>query len=437
MSKKLRLTTFIMLFLLLLLVNAFANENSNVLITEDKQEIIYDPGTQAITCDIFNADIKHLLQLFADIQQMNVIFSSRVKGTFSGRLINVPIKVAFKIVLDSNGLGTEESENIIRIDTKAYLKAEKSKKLKIQETELLAKDTITKTIPVNYGDINQLRANISKVLTPTKGKVSVDQRTNQLIVTDIPERFVVIEELVRRLDVPIPQVMIEAKVVQLHNIETSHLGIYWTGTNAVNPVADPVVSGGQYTGDAPTGVLATGMFQVQTGFVTDYAALEATISQLAFQSKAKILSNPRIATLNNETAKINIGNKIPLRMQAEDGTLTTQLTNVGTVITVTPQINFENKIIMKIKPEVSSIAGAVSTGPLIDTNYVDTKIMVNDGDTAVIGGLVKNEVTKSEVAVPFFKDLPFIGKLFKTSDKNRDRIEILVFVTPRIIRNYE
>ncbi|MDD3627869.1 MAG: type IV pilus secretin PilQ [bacterium] len=426
-----------LMIILLFLSSVFAqNENVRVLTTEDKQEVQYDISGQTITCDIFNADIKGLLQLMADLQGMNVIFSDRVKGTFSGRLINVPIKDAFQMVLNSNGLGTESSGNIIRIDTQTFLKEEKTKQIKIQETEMLSKETITKTIPINYGDISQLKANVEKVVTPNKGKVWLDARTNQLIITDIPERFPVIEELIQRLDVPIRQVMIEAKIVEIHNIDTLNLGIRWESSNSINPVADPVITGYQYTGPAP-GATTSGLFQIHAGIVSDYAALEATLSRLAFESRAKILSNPRIATLNNETARINVGNKIPLRMQSEDGTLTTQLTNVGTVINVTPQINFDNKIIMKIKPEVSSIAGQVSTGPLIDTSYVDTKIMVNDGDTAVIGGLIKDEVTTTEGAVPFFKDLPFIGNLFKSKDKNKDKIEILVFVTPKIIRDYE
>lgn len=437
MRHKLKVLIIIALLATGLVTGAFAQDNVRVLITEDKQEIQYHVSTNSISCDIFNADIKNLLQLLADIQGMNVIFSKRVQGTFSGRLLDVPIKDAFNMVLNSNGLGIEESENIIRIDTKQALKEEKAKKQKIVDAELLAEETITKTISVNYGDINNLKQNVENVLTEGKGKIWVDSRTAQLIITDVPEKFPVIEEMIRRLDVPVPQVMIEAKIVQLHNIDTNRIGVYWTITNSNNPSADPVVEAGQYTGDNPTGSVSSGAFRFRTGIVTNYAALDAALTRLAFESKAKILSNPRIATLNNETARINIGNKIPLRMQAEDGTLTTQLTNVGTTINVTPQINYDNKVIMKIKPEVSSIAGQISTGPLIDTNFVDTQIMVNDGDTAVIGGLIKDEVTTSKSGVPILKDIPLLGKLFKSSNVNKDKIEILVFVTPKIIRAYE
>ena len=386
-------------------------------------------GRLLITLDVVNYPIKKLLKMIAEERKMDLIFSADVKGNFTGRFTDVSAEFVMGKILKSNQLDFEKLGNIYRIDTVGNLDSYRQKMFKIQAASEKAEPLETRVIRVNYVDLGSLQGNLMKLLSD-RGSIVPDERTKKLIVTDIKEKFPIIYRFVQAIDIPTKQVLIKVKFVQISHTDLQNIEFYWTADN-LGSSSQTKMSAGSYTGSSSE-YPSAGAGLLRTGIVKNYMELEGVLNMLASENKAVVRSHPQILALNNEQATINIGNKIPLRMVDESGNLTTQLTYVGTQIKVTPQVTANNSIILQIHPEVSSIAGQFGSGVLIDTNQIDTSVVLKNKQTAVIGGLVKEETTENKGGVPFLSDIPFIGALFRSKEKSKTRIEILILVTPII-----
>ena len=410
----------IMLFLLLTpLINGV---NDDIKFTK-KNGIYY------ATLDVVNYPIKDLLKSIAIKEKMDLIFSTSVGGVFSGRFTNIRVNVLLKKILNSNGLDYEKKGGIYRIDTAKNITSYRDKQKAIMKSQEAIKPLVTRIININYADITSLKSNVQKILTD-RGKIETDARTKNLIITDIASNFPIIYKFINSLDIPVKQVLIKVKFVEINHSDLEHIEFYWHVNNQ-NTTQHNKYTGGSYTGtNSNVPSTGTGLFHI--GIVKNTMELNSVLNMLANENKAQIRSHPQITAMNNVPATINIGNKIPLRMVDESGKLTTQLTYVGTQIKVTPQITPDNKVILKIHPEVSSIAGQFGSGVLIDTDQIDTQVILKDRETAVIGGMVKNEKNRNKGGVPILSDIPIIGTFFKTKENTNSRIEILVFVTPYI-----
>lgn len=384
-----------------------------------------------IDMDVQNATVESVLRTFAEFSGRNIIRGPEVTGTITAKLIGVPWLVALDTVLRANGYGWEEtSDDIIRVTTVERLQTERVNEEVAERKREEFMPLETGMVRVSYAKADEMKKPL-EVLLSSRGKIETDERTNALIVTDIGTRLQRVRDMASILDYKTPQVEINAKLVDVDRRAIRDLGIVWNmdglndGDAAVNygveaPIADAV---------------GTVDFSL-TGTDADFAA---TLEALERQDKAEIISNPRITTADNKEAKIVVGKKIPLVVADEAGNAITQLTTIGIKMTVIPHINQDDRITLDLMPEVSDLSAqaTVQGGIVIVTSEANTRVIVKDGQTAVIGGLIRTNESSVERGVPVLMDIPVVGNLFKSSNKVKEERELLIFVTPRIIRAEE
>ncbi|MCX7905179.1 MAG: type IV pilus secretin PilQ [Elusimicrobiales bacterium] len=413
-------------------------------------DIIESLPRYRIDLEYVDTNVKTVILHMMQRANINVIFDNDVFGNVSISLKNVPFNEAFRTVLDMKGLIAQQiSDNIIKISTPKKI-------LDSQKNSILQ----TKIFFLNYVKASDLKAQIESIAQAegrTTSKCNVDETNNALIVTDTLYGLESIEKLVKKLDRMPKQVLIEAKLVEVSLDSGLHTGVQWGvaydgGTTKIgmknpqnivkdlagNPLyALPVYAGGSGVSLPPEQIYGSFRFLK----VTSKTVLDATLSAAAKKGKANILSNPKIATLNNKEASINITNQIPY--------VTTEITNTpggsvssqkvtyvtaGIVLNVLPTITSDGRIIMKITPKVSKPSQTAQfQPPSIDERTADTTVVVEDGETIVIGGLIHDSETDYLYKVPFLGDIPIIGYLFKKRSKEKNRMELLIFVTPKIL----
>lgn len=402
-----------------------------------------DQEERPISVDFQNADIRTVLRSFSVYTDKNIIAGPNVQGPVTVRLENVPWRKALDIILKANGYAAKEEEGIIRVGLwDQFLNEE----IKIQEAERKREDLeplATRVIDVSFAKAGEL-VNSLKPLLGRRGVIEVDERTNSLIVSDIPSRIEQIANMVAILDSQTPQVEINAKLVDLDARVSRDLGIQWQAQNIKIPDVQgehsiKVDAVGQIQTDVSQGpTLSQPEASLKIGKIIGPAGdFEATIKALERQNKANIISNPRITTLNNREASIIVGKKIPLIVADEAGNPITQLTTVGIQMRVTPHVNSKTgEITLDLHPEVSDLSAqaTVQGGIIIVTAEADTRVMVNDGETAVIGGLIRTNESTYDVGVPVLRNLPLIGRLFGSKSKVKEERELVIFVTPRIVK---
>ena len=421
---------------------------------------------EPVSFDYNEADIKEVIAMLASKAGINVIYGDDVSGSVTMNLNRVPFDEAFKTVLNVKGLATQQAgDNILRIASPQTFMAEQKKAM-----------PQTRIFFLNYSRSTDIRTQLVSV-AGAEGRVSaisVDESNNAVIITDTPMGLESAARLIKSLDRMPKQVLIEAKLVEVALDNSFHLGINWSaygekagefigagdaatmagmpmGLNARNlqgysgaaPVGTPAAltaAGGGTGVNLPANVIY-GAFRL--GKVASNYMFDAVISAAAKKGKAKVLSDPKVATLNNKEANIDITTQVPYTTTevtaATPPISTTKVTylSVGIKLTVTPTINSDGRISMKINPSVSQISptiAAVAGGaPGIDTRSADTNVIVRDGETIVIGGLISDTQAESVFKVPLLGDIPILGYLFRKKSVTRDRRELLIFVTPRII----
>jgi type IV pilus assembly protein PilQ len=411
-----------------------------------------------ISLDFQDADLVNILRLFAEMANFNMILSPDVRGKVTVRMVNVPWDQAMDIILKMNGLGYTKEDNILRIASLAALARESDELAKAKEAKKKAEDLITRIIPINYATASAVEGTIKKSLS-ARGETVVDARTNTLIVKDIARNVDEVATLIRLLDKPIPQVMIEARIVEATTSFTRDLGVQWGGRytasaatgnptglvfpNSVNVTGGPTmgttVSGaGNYLVNLPaaTGSGAGGAIGFTFGSLNKALNLDLVLSALESTGEGKVISTPRVSALDNKEAKIEQGQSIPYQSTSSSGTQV-QFIDAQLSLAVTPHVTPDNKIFMKIQAQKNapdtSLLGAGGQ-PSIRKNQATTEILLADGETAVIGGILIIDRGTTIQRVPFFADLPLIGWLFKKKVTRDDKRELLIFITPRIIR---
>jgi type IV pilus assembly protein PilQ len=382
-----------------------------------------------MSLDVQGADVQTVLRSLAEFSGKNIVASKEVKGEVTLRLRNVPWRHALDIVLKSQGLGMVETGQTIvisNLDTLRKEELERNSAARNQE-ELLPLET--RILPINYANGKEMARSVEKTLTK-RGHIEVDERSNALIVTDISDKLDQVDAMVRNLDTRTPQVEIVARLVDVDASATRDLGIDW-GVHHMD-LFDAGVSENLdvHAGDVtnPAGV-------AKIGTIKNFGSIEATLQALETQNKANIISNPRITTVNNREASVVVGKQIPLIVQDFAGNAVTQMTTIGIKLSVTPHINTGNRITMDVHPEVSDLASqaTVQGGIIINTTMADTRVMVNDGETAVIGGLIRSNESTTKRGIPVLMDIPLLGNLFRSNSTTHQKRELLIFVTPKIL----
>ena len=391
-------------------------------------------GGARVSMDIQGADIYTVLRSISEYSGVNIVMGydvrSELKNPLSFHLESVPWGEALEMVLRSAHLWYREENGIIRVDTEENLRKEDldrtSAARQIEEVMPLT----TRIVGVVYANAGELMPAVGKALSK-RGMIEVDDRTNSIVVTDIPRRVEAAVEMIQHLDSQTPQVEIVAKLVDVDARFSRELGILW---------AAGALHSGAATGEADLGSnsVINGTANARFGMVKSWGTVNTFLSALEQENKANIISNPRITTVNNREARILVGKKIPLIVLDEAGNPVTELTTIGISLRVTPHINDNNRITLDLHPEVSDLSSqaTVQGGVIINTSEADARVMVENGETAVIGGLIRANTSTVERGVPVLMDIPLIGRLFKGTSEVKEKRELLIFVTPRIITSF-
>ncbi len=396
---------------------------------------------QRISLIFDNADIRNLLQLIAEVSDLNIVASDEVKGNLSIRLIDVPWDQALDVILDTKQLGMLRNGNVVRILPKDKIRQMEESELASAKNRRELEPLETEVYSISYTDLGNIAGSVREMMTD-RGRLTQDERNKKLIVKDIPPVLKEIGNLIEILDTPERQVMIEARIVEANSDYTRDLGINW-GIHHTNPGsafnALNVGLGGQFLTPVPDAGSASsgaglGSF-IQFGELgVDKTVIDLRISALESAGKGKIISRPRVTTLNGQEAVITQGTTIPYQTSGADGPKT-EFVDAVLELQVTPIINPDNTIIMEINASNSAPGETFTSADLpgINKKEAKTKVLVLDGETTVIGGIFVEDDRESESGVPWLGRLPVLGYLFKSQSVEKRRSELLIFITPRIL----
>jgi type IV pilus assembly protein PilQ len=392
-------------------------------------------GGARVSLDIQGADIYTVLRSISEYSGVNIVMgydvSKSVKDPVSFHLENVPWGEALEMVLRSAHLWYREEGNVIRVDTEENLRNEELARSNAARQLEDVMPLTTRIIEVVYANAAEVKPTVEKSLTK-RGVIEVDERTNSLVVTDIRSRVEAAVEMIQHLDSQTPQIEIIAKLVDVDARFERDLGVIWN-------VSGIHADGASLEGDFGANDVVDPTAQVRFGLVRSWGTVSAVLSAMERDNKADIISNPRITTVNNREARILVGKKIPLIVLDEAGNPVTELTTIGITLRVTPHINDQNRITLDMHPEVSDLASqaTVQGGVIINTSEADTRVMVGNGETAVIGGLIRSNDEKLKRGVPILKDVPIVGAFFSSTTNVREKRELLIFVTPTIVTSFK
>jgi type IV pilus assembly protein PilQ len=413
----------------------------------------YWEGRERVNFDFQEQDIVPILRLFADISGCNLFIHPDVKGKATMKFRDVPWRQAFDTILKTFSLGASKEANIIRVAPLKVFAEESKAKREAAEAAVSAEPMETKIYPISYADVAIVETAIknSKILTP-RGSLNVDKRTSTLLVKDVPSAFPEVERLLATLDIPTPQVLIEARIVEVNSNFTYDLGIQWglnyqstnTLTSAGGLAGVPNLSTGPFTGknylvDFPAksvGALGGSGFSFGMLNPSKTFGLDLQLSALETVGRGKIISNPKVLTVDNGKARILQGQSIPVRKLTTEGTISTEFKDVVLELNVTPHITPDRSIgmIVELKkedldPTIPTIDGVPGT----QKKEADTNVIIKDGETVVIGGMYKVTTNDAVSGVPGLKNIPILGWLFKSDTKSTETTELLIFITPRIV----
>jgi type IV pilus assembly protein PilQ len=399
-------------------------------------------GAGTFSIDVEGADIRTVVRAIGEFSGRNIVVGKDVKATVRVRLSNVGWQEALRTVLRSNGLDYTDEGGILRVDDAAKLQAEAVDREAARAKQMELVPLETRIIKLNYANASEMATALSTSLT-RRGSIQTEKRTNSLIVADLPSSLDQVEQMAIKLDSTTPQIEITAKLVDVNVEALREIGIEWNVGPAETEFFTPGgevpfqpfdADGNVLSSEHNTGI-ADPAHRLTYGLFKDWITLEAQLQVLEQNRKANIISNPRITTVDNREAKILVGQKIPLIVQDVAGNPVSQLQTIGIQLKVTPHLTQDRKIIMDLHPEVSDLAtrSTVQGGVIINTSEADTRVMVDDGQTAVIGGLIRTNESTVRRGVPILMDLPLIGWAFRTDSRARDNRELIIFVTPRIL----
>ncbi len=414
-----------------------------------------------ISIDLKDADIQNVLRLLADVSKLNIVAASDVSGRITIKLRNVPWDQALDIILRSMQLDKVRNGNIIRVAPIEVLKKEEELRIDREKARIDLEPLTVRLIPVSYAVASEIKPQVTALLSP-RGKVNIDVRTNVLVVEDIAEVLLKVERLVRTLDTQTPQVLIEARIVEARSSFTRELGIQWGGNVSLtqqfgtstglsfpnniriagaaddgqNNVTEGVLGNPNFAINMPATVGSGGGGAL--GFIFGSAGGSALInlrlSAAEATGKVKIVSAPKVVTLDNKAAKILSGEKVPITVITANGP-STRFIDANIELQVRPHVTQDGSILMAIQAKKNELSDRVDLlgVPGIITKEAATQMIVRDGDTAVLGGLYRRTAQSNKSYVPWIGKIPVLGWLFKSSSRTDARDELLIFVSPRIV----
>ena len=421
----------------------------------DASKLTQGPGFsgEKLSLNFQNIEIRSLLQVIADFTNFNVVTSDTVTGAVTLRLKDVPWDQALDIILQAKGLGMRKSGNVILIAPKDELAAKEKLDLESRNTIQSLEAVRTQDFKLNYAKASEIATSLlgrgvgfTKILS-ARGSVFAEARTNQLFVTDVPATLEQVQALIAKLDIPVRQVLIEARIVEAADSFGKSLGVRLGGL-PFNQNANTAF-GGTYSASAAgttagqfvslPGVgqngFAASTFAISLFNATKTRFLNLEISALEADGRGKIVSSPRIVTADQVKALIEQGTELPYQQATSSGATSIAFRKANLKLEVTPQITPEGNIILNVDVNKDSVGRNTANGFAIDTKHIQTQVLVENGGTVVIGGIYEQNDREDETKVPLLGDLPVFGNLFKTKTRTATKSELLVFITPKMLTN--
>ncbi len=393
---------------------------------------------EPISLSLKDADIRDVLRMFHDISKMNIVVNPAVRGKVTVDLTNVPWDQAMDIILKNNGLDYIYENNVIWVAPAAEIASRFAQQQRIRKQKLLAEVPVTFTKRLSYAKASKMQSIASKFISK-QGDIIVDPRTNTLIIREVPSRKASLLKLINSLDTPAPQVLIEARIVETTVSWAQDFGISWGGNwnhnFKNNQTSWPSYSKGDFSVNVPAAA-SNGFIDLTLGNVAGSFLLDVQLAAMENQGRGRVLSAPRILTEDNQKASIESGRQIPIPIVTNDQ-MTVIFVNALLKLDVTPHISADGNINMTVDITNDSIDFANQQGnqpPPILKKEAKTVLKVMNGHTAVIGGIFINNEAIAENGLPFLAKIPVLGWLFKNRSKTRTNDELLIFLTPKIVR---
>jgi len=393
-----------------------------------------------VTLDFKDADIQNVLRILAFKSGVNIVTGPDVTGLVTIKLQNVPWRRALQVILDTYGYAFEQKDNIITVTTIENMKKRREDAKLLSDQEPL----VTKTFILNYAKAAVIITSLDKMKTE-RGSMNFDERTNAIVVRDTSANMELIGEVIQKLDTVTPQVLIEAKIVEATLSNTENLGIDWVTKATISGAKRPILWPFTEATDnkyAPGSFPATAATDFSYGTL-NFSQLQAVLEMLNTRTDTNILSNPRIVTLDNQTARINVGSQYPIPQytyneeQARLQVNGWEYKDIGVIFEVTPHVNNAGFITVDLRPQVTDILDFVTVEntqlPRLSNEEAKTSVMIKNGETLVIAGLIKDRVTDIKKKTPFLGDIPLLGLLFQKKEKSVSKTDLLIFLTPHII----
>ena len=424
---------------------------------------ILEKEGKLISINFQDIPVRNVLQLIADYNQFNLVVSDSVEGNLTLRLDGVPWQQVLDIILQVKGLDKRVDGNVILVAPKDELDLREKQQLEKQKLEKEIGELSSEIIKVNFAkasDIAEMingEGNIS--MLSDRGSMTIDERTNSLLIRELPENIEVIREIIESLDIPVKQVQIEARIVTINEGNMDELGVRWgfTSINGSHTVGGSIENNlatiGLYDGggDGGSSVGIDDFLNVNLAATSPNATsiafqvaklgsdtlLDLELSALQQESKAEFISSPRLITTNKKPAYIEQGTEIPYLESSSSGATSVTFKKAVLSLKVTPQITPDNRLVLDLSVTQDRPGQVVKTGTgeavAIDTQRIGTQVLVNNGETVVLGGIFQHSITNSVDKVPLLGDLPLLGALFRRSYENVGKSELLIFVTPKVV----
>ncbi len=405
---------------------------------------------QRISLDFQQADLIDVLRLISEVSGMNIITSPDVAGRVTTRMVNIPWDQALDMILKTHGLGKDQEGSIIRVAPLDRLRKERDDELQSKRVVEELEPPVTRTLQLSYARAEELKSNMEKLLTK-QGRLDIDKRTNTIIVKDVSATVDEVLGLIRRLDAQTRQVSIDTRIVETSRTFLQELGIRWgnfvnqdTGVKFPRQVSlsgrqpapggvSPV--GGNFAVDLPT-LTQPPALAIGLSLISNSSVIDLELQALERNGRGRIISNPKVVTLDNKEALIESGDEVPFKTESADTGPKVEFKDAKITLKVTPHISPDDFVLLEVdaaKKEVD-FARTVEGNPTITSRQSKTSILVKDGATVVIGGLFKRTTTDTREGVPGLSKIPYLGWLFKTEQTRDDNDDLLFFITPRIVR---
>jgi type IV pilus assembly protein PilQ len=430
---------------------------------EGQQDKQFPFTGEKLSLNFQNIEVRTVLQLIADFTGLNLVASDSVGGSITLRLQNVPWDQALDLVLKTKGLGQRQMGSVLLIAPAEEIAAREKVELEaVRQVEELA-PLVTEYMQLKYAKA----ADLAELLTSEQGLLSergtavVDSRTNTLLMKDSAKNLEKVREALTMLDVPVRQVLIEARIVVASTTVGEELGVQWGGAGFKNNGDNWTTFGGtkstlregnQILFDRANTGSSSQTIDLESSDVIDFGVTDASASTFAIgyqtadflldlelsaietEGRAEIVSQPRVITADGQTASIESGTEIPYLQASSSGAANVSFKSAVLRLEVTPQITPDDRIIMDLVINQDSVGELTTAGPAIDTNAVETQVLVENGETIVLGGIFRSEEITQVSKTPFFGDLPLIGALFRRTSQQEEKSELLVFITPRLVK---